>query len=114
MATAEVIKRLSTRATAAEKMIQLLKTQINEIKASQGMACGVDEELKKLRIENSQLKVKNEYVAFPPCLNFLSLVSWTFLTLLFRVLRRIQSPYLIKKKGNCIDRESNPGLLGER
>ena len=50
MATAEVIKRLSTRATAAEKMIQLLKTQINEIKASQGMACGVDEELKKLRI----------------------------------------------------------------
>ena len=98
MATAEVIKRLSTRATAAEKMIQLLKTQINEIKASQGMACGVDEELKKLRIENSQLKVKNEYVAFPPCLNFLSLVSWTFLTLLFRVLRRRSYKSLLKKK----------------
>ena len=69
MATAEVIKRLSTRATAAEKMIQLLKTQINEIKASQGMACGVDEELKKLRIENSQLKVKIEFMLLCYILN---------------------------------------------
>ena len=58
MATAEVIKRLSTRATAAEQMIQLLRRQIEEIKVSQGSAGSADQEIQKLKVENSQLKAQ--------------------------------------------------------
>ena len=58
MATAEVIKRLSTRATAAEQMIQLLRRQIDEIKVSQGSAGSADQEIQKLKVENSQLKAQ--------------------------------------------------------
>ena len=45
MATAEVIKRLSTRATAAEQMIQLLKKQIEEVRGSGNYA----QEIQNLR-----------------------------------------------------------------
>ena len=51
---------------------------------------------------------------FPSCLTFLASVFWTFLPYFSGpvwVLRRIRSPYLIKK---LFVRESNPGLLGER
>ena len=51
---------------------------------------------------------------FPPGLTFLASVFWTFLPYFSDpvwVLRRIRSPYLIKK---LLIRESNPGLLGER
>ena len=40
MAAAEVIKRLSTRATAAEQMIQLLRKQVDGIRQSSGCAAG--------------------------------------------------------------------------
>ena len=59
MAT-EIIKRLSTRATEAEQMIQLLKKQIELIKVSQGSSNGssMDQEIQLLRRENSQLKAQ--------------------------------------------------------
>lgn len=62
MATAEVIKRLSTRATAAEQMIQLLRRQIEEVKAAQGQNVGNDaaKEVQALRRENAQLKAQIE------------------------------------------------------
>ena len=61
----------------------------------------------------------NTNVIFPPGLTFLASVFWTFLPYFsdpvwVPVLRRIQSPYLIKKELKCIVRESNPGLLGDR
>ena len=40
MAAAEVIKRLSTRATAAEQMIHLLRKQVDGIRQSSGCAAG--------------------------------------------------------------------------
>ena len=40
MAAAEVIKRLSTRATAAEQMILLLRKQVDGIRQSSGCTAG--------------------------------------------------------------------------
>ena len=40
MASAEVIKTLSTRATAAEQMIKLLRKQVDEIRQAGGCAAG--------------------------------------------------------------------------
>ena len=60
MATAEVIKRLSTRATAAEQLIQLLKKQIEEVKLSQGASGNYAQEIQKLKLENAQLKTQVE------------------------------------------------------
>ena len=60
MAT-EIIKRLSTRATEAEQMIQFLKKQIESIKVAQGSSNGsssMDKEIQLLRRENSQLKAQ--------------------------------------------------------
>ena len=59
MAT-EIIKRLSTRTTEAEQMIQLLKKQIELIKVAQGSSNGssIDQEIQLLRRENSQLKAQ--------------------------------------------------------
>jgi len=70
MAT-EIIKRLSTRATEAEQMIQFLKKQIESIKVAQGSSNGsssMDKEIQLLRRENSQLKAqvsdwKNKLIA---------------------------------------------------
>ena len=55
MASAEVIEKLATRATAAEQMIEILIKQIEDIKANQGKG-NYTEEIKKLRAENSLLK----------------------------------------------------------
>ena len=61
MATAEVIKRLSTRATAAEQMIQLLKKQIDEVRLSGSMSGGNHaQEIQNLKRENAQLKAQVE------------------------------------------------------
>ena len=59
MAT-EIIKRLSTKATEAEQMIQFLKKQIELIKVTQGSSNGssMDQEIQLLRRENSQLKAQ--------------------------------------------------------
>ncbi len=60
MATAEVIKRLATRATAAEQMIQILTKQISEIKASGGAGGNVAQEMQQLKTENAQLRSQVE------------------------------------------------------
>lgn len=59
MATAEIIKRLSTRATAAEQMIQLLKKQIDQVRAC-NQSGGYAQEIQSLRQENAQLKAQVE------------------------------------------------------
>ena len=55
MAAAEVIKRLSSRATAAEQMIQILRKQVEEIRSNQGSG-NYSQEIQKLKRENAQLK----------------------------------------------------------
>ena len=55
MASAEMIEKLATKATAAEQMIQILTKQIEEIKANQGKG-DFAQEVRKLRSENAQLK----------------------------------------------------------
>jgi len=63
MAAAEVIKRLSTRATAAEQMIQLLRKQVDGIRQSSGCAAGsanYAQEIQNLKRENNQLKEQVE------------------------------------------------------
>lgn len=59
MASADVMKRLETRAIAAEQMIQMLRSQINEIKSfsTEGNSCSnEDNEIQNLATENEQLK----------------------------------------------------------
>ena len=62
-----------------------------------------------------QISNRGRQIIFHPGLTFLASVFRTFLSYfsvpasLAWVLRRILSPYLIKK--NCIDRETNPGPL---
>ena len=61
MASADVIKRLETRAIAADQMIQMLRYQINEIRAStdkESSGATEDNEIKALAIENAELKKK--------------------------------------------------------
>ena len=55
MASAEMIEKLATRATAAEQMIEILIKQIEEIKANQGKG-DYAQEIKLLRSENARLK----------------------------------------------------------
>ena len=61
MASTEVLKRLETRATAAEKMIEMLRNQINELRVTTDKESSVTTagaEIKALTIENAQLKEK--------------------------------------------------------
>lgn len=64
MASADVIKRLETRAVAAEQLINMLRTQIQEIKSfstSQNSSGSNEEkEIESLTIENANLKKKIE------------------------------------------------------
>ena len=64
MASADVIKRLETRAVAAEQLINMLRTQIQEIKSfstSQNSSGSNEEkEIESLTIENAKLKKKIE------------------------------------------------------
>ena len=62
MTSIETVKKLETRAVAAEQLIQMLRSQINEIRSfsnqekSQGSS--EDQEIKTLALENAQLKQK--------------------------------------------------------
>jgi len=63
MASAEAIAKLETKAVAAEKLIELLRQQISQVKAVQsgqvgqaGSSGAFNQEIVKLREENSQLK----------------------------------------------------------
>ena len=64
MASADVVKRLETRAIAAEQMIQMLSSQINEIRSfssnKKPTFSTEHNEIKALSIENAQLKKKIE------------------------------------------------------
>jgi len=55
MASADMLKRLETRATAAEQVISLLKDQIAEIKAA-ASTCAYNSEIESLKKENEKLK----------------------------------------------------------
>jgi len=55
MASADMLKRLETRATAAEQVISLLKDQINEIKVA-ATTSAYSSEMESLRKENEKLK----------------------------------------------------------
>jgi len=55
MASADMLKRLETRATAAEQVISLLKDQIAEIKAA-ASTCAYNSEIETLKKENEKLK----------------------------------------------------------
>eukprot|EP00092_Neocalanus_flemingeri_P080148 GFUD01099951.1.p1 GENE.GFUD01099951.1~~GFUD01099951.1.p1 ORF type:complete len:313 (-),score=131.12 GFUD01099951.1:115-1008(-) len=61
MASAEAIAKLETKAVAAEKLIQLLRQQISQVKAAQagqgnGGGAAFSQEIVQLREENSNLK----------------------------------------------------------
>ena len=62
MTSIETVKKSETRAVAAEQLIQMLRSQINEIRSfsnqekSQGSS--EDQEIKTLALENAQLKQK--------------------------------------------------------
>eukprot|EP00092_Neocalanus_flemingeri_P041752 GFUD01045474.1.p1 GENE.GFUD01045474.1~~GFUD01045474.1.p1 ORF type:complete len:298 (+),score=126.35 GFUD01045474.1:50-943(+) len=61
MASAEAIAKLETKAVAAEKLIQLLRQQISQVKAAQagqgnGGGVAFSQEIVQLREENSKLK----------------------------------------------------------
>lgn len=62
MASAEAIAKLETKAVAAEKLIELLRQQISQVKAvqsGQASSGGVfNQEIVKLKQENSQLKTE--------------------------------------------------------
>jgi len=63
MATAADIAKLETKAVAAEKLIELLRKQISEIKVAQeggATGTGFNQEIEKLRSENSELKTQVE------------------------------------------------------
>jgi len=59
-ASAADIAKLETKAVAAEKLIELLRQQISQIKAAQAGTTGVEKEINQLREENSQLKAEVE------------------------------------------------------
>jgi len=59
MASAEAIAKLETKAVAAEKLIDLLKQQIGQVKAAQDSGAGAacyNQEIIKLKEENAKLK----------------------------------------------------------
>jgi len=63
MASAADIAKLETKAVAAEKLIELLRQQISQIKTAQaggntGQAAGFNQEIAKLKAENSKLKTE--------------------------------------------------------
>ena len=62
MATSDVVKRLETRAIAAEQMIEMLRSQIHEIRSfssHERPTCSIEEkEIQTLSIENAGLKQK--------------------------------------------------------
>ena len=62
MATTDVVKRLETRAIAAEQMIQMLRSQIHEIRSfstdERSTCSNEDKEIQALSIENAELKQK--------------------------------------------------------
>eukprot|EP00092_Neocalanus_flemingeri_P099167 GFUD01126505.1.p1 GENE.GFUD01126505.1~~GFUD01126505.1.p1 ORF type:complete len:306 (-),score=129.53 GFUD01126505.1:43-960(-) len=63
MASAEVIAKLETKAVAAEKLIELLRQQISQVKAAQvgqgnGGGVAFSQEIVQLREENSQFFVQ--------------------------------------------------------
>ena len=62
MASSDVIKRLETRAVAAEQLIKMLRTQIHEIKSfstnGNSSSSSEEKEIEALRIENANLKKK--------------------------------------------------------
>jgi FtsZ-binding cell division protein ZapB len=63
MATAAVLKRLASRATEAEQMIQLLRSKIGELRACQAGgsgSTGYTQEIQTLRRENTQLNSQVE------------------------------------------------------
>ena len=64
MASADVIKRLETRAVAAEQLINMLRTQIQEIKSfstsPNSSGSNEEKEIESLTIENANLKKKIE------------------------------------------------------
>jgi len=65
MASAADIAKLETKAVAAEKLIELLRQQISQIKVAQaggnvGASGGFSQEVSQLRAENAQLKAEVE------------------------------------------------------
>jgi len=61
MASAEALAKLETKAVAAEKLIELLRQQISQVKAAQsgqngGTGAAFNQEIVKLKEENSKLK----------------------------------------------------------
>ena len=62
MATADVFKRLETRAIASEQMIEMLRSQIHELRSfssDEKTSCSnEDKEIQALSIENAELKKK--------------------------------------------------------
>jgi len=61
MASAEALAKLETKAVAAEKLIELLRQQISQVKAAQsgqggGSGAAFNQEIVKLKEENSNLK----------------------------------------------------------
>ena len=68
---AEALQRLETRAIGAEKLIELLKTQISQIRmASNGPSqSGEAAEIATLKAENEKLKRDIEVIVGQPHLN---------------------------------------------
>jgi len=65
MASAEALAKLETKAVAAEKLIELLRQQISQVKAAQsgqngGTGAVFNQEIVKLKEENSKLKEEVE------------------------------------------------------
>ena len=62
MASADVVKRLETRAVAAEQLIKMLRTQIQEINSfstnQNSSGSSEQKEIESLTIENANLKKK--------------------------------------------------------
>ena len=62
MASGDVIKRLETRAVAAEQLIKMLRAQIQEIKSfstnQNSSGSNEEKEIESLTIENANLKKK--------------------------------------------------------
>ena len=56
MASAEAVKRMETRAAAAEQLIAVLKGQINEIQRVAKATPTYAQEIEMLKKENGQLK----------------------------------------------------------
>ena len=58
MASAEAVKRMETRAAAAEQLIAVLKGQIDEIQRVTQSTPSYSQEIEMLKTENSQLKAE--------------------------------------------------------